>query len=569
MNRTNEIPSGNLKPEKPKPSQALLKQSNETIKMVTNQNIMPENEVLKSTNEVVMMTTNETINTPTPNVEAPSTPENGINLNVSNTQEVVTANVPDAPKSIEPIIPVQANVVIPATIQTTPPKIVQQTGQFVQVKPPTTTTGRVQSPNVKNFFIRKGIEKQPTAINQIVSSPTGPTFITTTTTSGTSSPQMGITQLPANKKIIIKSQQILVPASNAKQRQILQVTGHQGVPGTTLTIPINANVMESPATTSSSSSDLAGILDLPILFADNSDSTTVVDQTAQILNSSAAASTMLVNTSTDRNAQIGSPTNIFFSTTDGKLPNRPVVISAAKVNKPMQQTTIATTTTPTTSNKVIFINRNQIKQQIVGSQTMSGTHLVKGLPTLKLVPTSLATTTQSTPITLHGNQLAKLASGGKIDFSTLKLVKNASPTSVAVSGGMVKPLIINKAVTGPKGAIVIKSPMGGNVQTHQVLKGNVLNRNITVRKVMNVIPGMKQVTNAPIAISSVNSSIVSSPTSIVTSPTSIVTSPTSIVTSPTQSNVVNVSNTSPAASSSPATSTSPATKTTRKTRSSY
>lgn len=558
MNRTNEIPSGNLKPEKPKPSQALLKQSNETIKIVTNQNIMPANEVLKSTNEVVMVTTNETINTPTPIVEAPSTPENGINLNVSNTQEVVTANVPDAPKSIEPQIPVQANVVIPATIlQTTPPKMVQQTGQFVQVKPPTTTTGRVQSPNVKNFFIRKGIEKQPTAINQIVSSPTGPTFITTTSTSGTSSPQMGITQLPANKKIIIKSQQILVPASNAKQttRQILQVTGHQGVSGTTLTIPINANVMESPATTSSSSSDLAGILDLPILFADNSDSTTVVDQTAQILNSSAAASTMLVNTSTDRNAHIGSPTNIFFSTTDGKLPNRPVVISAAKVNKPMQQTTIATTTTPTTSNKVIFINRNQIKQQIVGSQTMSGTHIVKGLPTLKLVPTSLATTTQSTPITLHGNQLAKLASGGKIDFSTLKLVKNASPTTVAVSGGMVKPLIINKAVTGPKGAIVIKTPMGGNVQTHQVLKGNVLNRNITVRKVMNVIPGMKQVTNAPIAISSVNSSIV--------------TSSTSIVTSPTQSNVVNVSNTSPAASSSPATSTSPPTKTTRKTRSSY
>lgn len=526
--------------------------------MVTNQNIVPANEVPKLTNEVVMVTTNESTNSSTPNVEEPSIPENGINLNVSNTQAVVTANEPDAPKSIEPQMPVQANVVIPATLQTTPPKVAQQTGQFVQVKPPTTTTGRVQSPNVKNFFIRKGIEKQPTAISQIVSSPTGPTFITTTSTSGTSSPQMGITQLPANKKIIIKSQQILVPASNAKQttRQILQVTGHQGVPGATLTIPINANVMESPATTSSSSSDLAGILDLPILFADNSDSTTVVDQTAQILNSSSAASTMLVNTSTDRNAQIGSPTNIFFSTTDGKLPNRPVVISAAKVNKPMQQTTIATTTTPTTSNKVIFINRNQIKQQIVGSQTMSGTHIVKGLPTLKLVPTSLATTTQSTPITLQGNQLAKLASAGKIDFSTLKLLKNASPTSVSVSGGMVKPLIINKAVTGPKGAIVIKSPMGGNVQTHQVLKGNVLNRNITVRKVMNVIPGVKQVTNAPITISSVNPS------------------PTSIVTSPTQTNVVNVSNTSTAAttspvtSTSPATSTSPPTKTTRKTRSS-
>lgn len=518
----------------------MLKQSNDTVKVAATQNIVPANEVPKLANEVVTMTTNEPATVAATTSVVQSTPENSINPNASNAP-VVEATI-EQDKKTDVQLPLQTNVVIPASVQTTPPKIVQQSGQFFQVKPPTTTSGRVQSPNVKNFFIRKGIEKQAPAISQIAPSSTG-TFITATQTAP--SPQMAIAQLPANKKIIIKSQQILVPANQPKQqtRQILQVTSSpQGVSSSSVPMPINANIMES------SSSDLAGILDLPILFADNSDnsSAAMIDQTTQILNAS-GASTVLMNTLTDRNAQIGSPTNIFFSTTDGKLPNRPVVISAAKVNKPIQQTTLATTST---NNKVIFINRNQIKQQLIGSQTMagmSGTQLVKGLTNsiLKLVPTSLASSGQSTPITLHGNQIAKLSPGTKIDFSTLKLVKNAA--SASVSGGIVKPLVINKAMTAAKGSFVIKSPMGGNVQAHQVLKGNVLNRNITVRKVMNVIPGMKQVTSTSATISTVSST-----------PTTA----TVINSSPTPSNTLNVSNTSPAASAS-----SP--KTTRKTRSSY
>lgn len=504
----------------------MLKQSNESIKMAVTQNIAPANEqVPKLTNEIVAINANETETVATPSTPK-SVPENGTSLNVSNTQEVVTTTEAEKPAEMVPVLP-QTNVVSPPPpVQTTPPKIVSPSGQFVQVKPPTTTSGRVQSPNVKNFFIRKGIEKQAPAITPVVSSPTR-TFITT---HGASTPPMSLGQLPANKKIIIKSQQILVPANSVKQstRPVIQVAGQQSSPGSS--VSINTNVIES-----SSSSDLAGILDLPILFADNSDSAAQIEQTTQILNTS-GGQTLLVNTPTDRSAQITSPTNIFFSTTDGKLPNRPVVISAAK---PMQQTTLATTQT---SNKVIFINRSQIKQQIVGSQlpTMPGTQIVtKGLPTLKLVPTSLAAATQSTPIaTLQGNQITKLTPGTKIDFSTLKLVntvKNASPSG---SGGIVKPLIINKA--GAKNAIVIKSPMGGNVQAHQVLKGNVLNRNITVRKVMNMVPGVKPVTGT--------STTIAIPT---------------IGSPPNQTNTVNVSTTSPTAP----TTVSP--KTTRKTRSSY
>ncbi|XP_031629078.1 KAT8 regulatory NSL complex subunit 3-like [Contarinia nasturtii] len=508
--RANEIPS-----EKPKSSQALLKQSNENLKMNV-QNIVPTNEVPTIlNNEVVTVatssepSTNKTIAT-APNAIASPILDNGINLNVSNTQEVTTS---ENSQSTDVKISL-ASVVLPtSTVSTitpsTPPKVIQPTiqpvGQFVQVKPPTTTSGRVQSPNVKNFFIRKGIEKQPQ--NQIVTSSAG-TYITSAVTS----PQMSINPLPSNKKIIIKSQQIIVPAHNAKPNpsaQIIQVSGQSqalqtNLPTSHVSIPINANVLETSA---SSSGDLSGILDLPILFADNND-TPVIDQTAQILNtSSGSSSNILLNTSTDRTASMSSPQNIFITTADGKsvIPNRPLVITTAKVSKPTLQSTVATA--PST-NKVIFINRG-LKQQIVGSQSMPIG--VKGLQTLKLVPTSMGTSTQSTSITLQGNQITKLP-GNKINLSTLKLVKNPSN----VTGNIVKPLILNKAVSGANN-IVIKSPMGGNVKTHPaVIKANVLNRNITVKKVMNVIPGVKPISSPP-PISTITSSPVTI-SSVATSP---------------------------------------------------
>lgn len=487
-------------PEKPKPTQALLKQSNESIKMAV-QNIVPVSEMPILANEMVSNTTNlpEAVLQP---IVAPSpVTDNGASLNVSHTQEVITSEaikIPEVhvPQPIVTLAPVAAPTI-------SPPKIVQSAGQFVQVRPPTTTSGRVQSPNVKNFFIRKGIEKQ--SPGQIVASPTA-TFITTTPV--TSAPQLSMGQYPSNKKIIIKSQQIIVPANSTKANsKPIIMSGQQNI-STSSMIPINTSIMDS------SSNDLSKILDLPILFADNSEPSTVVDQTAQIINTSAGSTNILLNSLVDRTAQISSPSNIFFSSVDGKLPNRPVVISAAKVTKPLQQNTIATT--PTT-NKVIFINRNQIKQQIIGSQTVTGSPLVKGLSTLKLIPTSLSN--QSTPITLQGNQITKLSPGTKIDLSTLKLVKNASQT---ISGGIVKPLIINKAMPGAKNAIVIKSPMGTNVQTHQVIKGNVLNRNITVRKVMNVVT--KPITSSPVVVSTPTQPIITS-VSNVTSPVTPIESP--------------------------------------------
>lgn len=563
LNRTLENPSG--KPAKAKPAQALLTQSNESIKMGV-QNIIPVNEIPALVNEVVTVTTSETDNIPMANQTVSLITDNGSILNVSNTQEVTTSETENKTADVlisQPpiVLPTPAIPMIMTTTTTTttplpPPKILHaQNSQFVQVKPPTTTSARIQSPNVKNFFIRKGFEKQPPPPNQpIVSSPPPTaTFITTQATPS------AINQLSANKKIIIKSQQILVPANKQNAGQIIQMSSGQpvNVSGTSTPVTtINANVIESP-----SGGDLSGILDLPILFADNN-SDAAVQSGHQIIQTTASPS-ILFNTMNDRNAQIGSHaatniSNIFINATDGKLPNRPVVISAAKMTKPLQQhqhyqhqqqTTITTTATPT-SNKLIFINRNQIKQQIVSTPTSSGhTQIVKGLPTLKLMPTSLASSsTTSTPITLQGNQITKLSPGTKIDLSQLKFVKNTSP----MQGSIMKPLIINKAVTGTKNAILIKSPLGGNVQ------GNVLNRNITVRKVMNVVPNVKQVTHSPVTISNVLTSTSSPPSA---APKSI---PTAIITNVTP---INAPVPATAATTVPAPSPSPP-KTTRKTRNS-
>lgn len=550
LNRTNEIPSGDLKPQKPKPTQALLKQTNEIIKKAV-QNIVPVSEVPTLANEVVTVTTSESENVPAPSILAP-TPENGVSLNVSNTQEVTTTE-PEKPAET-PVS--QPNIVPSTSITTTPPKIVQSNAQFVQVKAPTTTSSRVQSPNVKNFFIRKGIEKHPPNQPQILSTPTG-TFIATSQSTPIS--QMSqVAQMSANKKIIIKSQQILVPASNLKQNpgqthQIMQVSGQSNISGTSTPIAINASVIES-----SSSSDLSGILDLPILFADNSEGAVQIAQSGQLLNTSGTSNIALLNSSGGRSTPIGSPANIFISSPDGKLPNRPVVISAAKITKPLQQSTVATT--PTT-NKVIFINRNQIKQQIVGSQAMAGSPMVKGLQTLKLMPTSLANTSSSTPITLQANQLTKLTPGTKIDLSQLKLLKNASPN---VQGGMMKPLILNKGMP-TKNAIVIKSSSGTNVvQAHPVIKGNVLNKNITVRKVMNVMPGVKQFTTTPIGSPVGTPTPTPTATPVATpaaSPITVSSAHSTPIKSPTKSTNVITSNITPVSSS-----TTP--KTTRKTRNS-
>lgn len=76
--------------------------------------------------------------------------------------------------------------------------------------------------------------------------------------------------------------------------------------------------------------------------------------------------------------------------------------------------------------------------------------------------------------------------------------------------------MINKSgvisTAGGRNAFIIKSPMTSTVSTvqqaHPIIKGNVIpNRNITVRKVMNVLPaGAKQIVTPTMIVSTAVSS---------------------------------------------------------------
>lgn len=456
------MPTGKFRPERPKPTSALLKQNNESLKMAI-QSILPPNDTppvnLMSTDDDVAFSTDATI-------------IDTADLDGGQTFEVITsAGTVDETASIPTAI---------TTTTTTPVKFVTSTSPFVQLKPPT-TTGRVQSPGVKNFFIRKGIDKK---------APTQSFYtVRAQTTAGESTSPIQTTT-PNDKKIIIKSQQIIRAAN----------------------VPANTSAFDA---TNTSATDLSDILDLPILFADNDGN--LQDQSA-IASSPTAGTSVQIETSDT----VSTPTtNILITSPDGKLPNRPVVISAANVSKLAKPSSPSAVTL-----KLIFsgdrlntlnnrderlenLNKSDIKNmpRLTTAQyrELQDRHNLKSMPPLKL-----ATTAQSTSTSLTGTgTFTKLAPGTKIDLSTLKIVK--SGPSPSTSGNIAFKTASVQHRDASKGTIVFKPANAtSGLQGHQVIKSGILNRNITVRKVVNLIPSPKPNNSAPV-VTSVAETVVTSP----------------------------------------------------------
>lgn len=460
------MPTGKFRPERPKPTSALLKQNNESLKMAI-QSILPPNDTppvnLMSTDDDVTFSTDATI-------------INTADLDGGQTFEVITSagTVDDTVTSIQNAI----------TSTSTPVKFVTSTSPFVQLKPPT-TTGRVQSPGVKNFFIRKGIDKK---------APTQSFYtVRAQTTAGEATSQQQSMSTPNDKKIIIKSQQIIRAAN------------------------VQANTFDGSTT---SATDLSDILDLPILFADN-------DGNLQDQSSIASSPGASVQIETSEAASTPT-TNILITSPDGKLPNRPVVISAANVSKLAKPSSPSAVTL-----KVIFSgdrlntlnNRDERLENFTKSdlkamprlttaqyRELQDRHNLKSMPPLKLATTAQSA---STSLTSTGT-FTKLAPGTKIDLSTLKFVKSgASPST---SGNIAFKTASVQHRDAPKGTIVLK-PAGSTsgLQGHQVIKSGILNRNITVRKVVNLIPSPKPNNPSPV-VTSVAETVATSPLKPTTAP---------------------------------------------------
>lgn len=433
-----EMPTGKFRPERPKPTSALLKQNNESLKMAI-QSILPPND----TPPVNLMSTDDDLAFPTD-----PTIINASDLEGAQTFEVITST-----GIVEDATDIQA-----AQTSTTPVKFVTSSSPFVQLKPPT-TTGRVQSPGVKNFFIRKGIDKK---------APTQ-SFYTVRAQPAVGDASSLQSSTPNDKKIIIKSQQIIKPGN----------------------VQTSSSSIDTITTTSAT--DLSDILDLPILFADNDGN--LQDQSA-ITSSPTAGASVHVDSS-DVTSTPTTTTNILITSPDGKLPNRPVVISAANVLKQTKPSSPSPVTlklifsgdrlnTLGRDDRLETLNKTDLKSmpplKLTSAQyrELQDRHNLKSLPPLKL-----ATTGQSATASLAGpGTFTKLAPGTKIDLSTLKIVK--SGTSPSTSGNIAFKTATVQHRDASKGTIVFKPSTG--LQSHQVLKSGILNRNITVRKVVNLMP---------------------------------------------------------------------------------
>lgn len=430
LNRSNEIPTGQLKPEKPKPAQAMLKHSNDSLKLLT-QSPVASTDVPAFIGELVT-------STPIASSDIVGNVENKTDSSIKS----VNVSSEDIRMSGTPVVapsPVPKPVInsLPTT-----PKPMQTSSPFVRLNPP--KSGHVQSPGVKNFFIRKGIEKQASnQLAQLAQSPAqqvqplqtlqaiqpiqSPIIIT----SPAIQPKVARHSIPPNKKIIIKSQQILVPATTVS-------------PDVTHLTPINTSASTSSLvignannTTANTSADLSGILDLPILFADN-DGSIIESSSSKAINvpsiankkiispntSASAASTILPMVSTTPITST-SATNILFSSADQpNLQNRSVVIGQAKSTKSPLPTTIVTSS----SNKVILINRNQMKPQIVTSSTGTPTTAVlKTMPTIKLLQTGIPQGQAQL-----ATNMTKVTPTTKIGFPSFKFVKNMTSSPAIV-----------------------------------------------------------------------------------------------------------------------------------------
>lgn len=527
LNRPNEMPTGKYKPERPKPTSALLKQSNETLKMaiqggvpsaeaelitaaLNESEITPITPVASIPTEPFILSTSNIQNTEIISAyEIVSTPESSLQTTFqpigTPTTTVVTA-MAASPNTVTPTM-VTAAVTQSASIVAAAGKLVQSKGQFVQLKPPT-STGLIQAPSVQNFFMRKGTEKsKPGQPFYTVRTQPIVTSNVTTTTPATAN------QIPSNKKIIVKSQQIISPGTSLSAANIKKLTSLPGQAITTI----------DPTTISA---DLTSILDLPIIFADNEGN--LQDQQA---NAAAIIATPIsqiqipttIETTAGTVVTSTTPNHIILTSNDGKIQNRQVVISAAN----MAKLTKPNNASSPPNNKLIFINRSQIKNSTTSiTATPPNMQTVKQMPPLKLVSSSSPIVSAS-PSSQQSTTFTKLAPGTKIDLSTLKIIKTSPNVSqpsiispkplvfnidtkgkkttttspVTLSAGNIittKPLFYNvdsvKTTPSPsKNTIVLKSaptktettinPMG-----HQVLKTGLLNRNITVRKVMNFVP---------------------------------------------------------------------------------
>lgn len=307
------------------------------------------------------------------------------------------------------------------------------------------------------------------------------------------------------------------------QPQQIQIQGQMGKVQTTLT----HSMPQSSAVTTVTRQDIqdlnTSILDLPILFADS-------DGNIESITTSEQATKETTTVYTTPSAPSTGNYIVIASTQAGGI--KPTLIQNHRpmmVNSISPSNSLTKVTTTSQNSKFVVINRSNLNQlKPAGGNTMTSRSITPIKYSKMVLPTSdIITSVAGKTIT----NTSTLAPGTKIDISSL--MKSGTVTTKGGAPGMVtttatgKPIIINesdksafknvikipssevpqlKATSTPSNSIVLKQGdlrTVGSVGAMPVLKGGILNRNITVRKI-NIIrqPTITAVTVAPATVTS-------------------------------------------------------------------
>lgn len=356
--------------------------------------------------------------------------------------------------------------------------------QFLQLKPSAGTPQKVYTLN----NIKSTVTKTQTQPTQIYTLKTSGNDVTT--------------QFRGNKMLTIKPAQSGATSFISNQNLNLSAIGQKKM--TLVKTITNTDLKSSPDLSSTN------IFDMPIVFADSDGN---IQESTQIPATSSHA-TPLVLSSKSQLTQVGRIENTF--TPINQVGNRSIVINNLLTNKNKQ-------------NKVVLINRNQIKEvpNILRKNIpqLKYTKVLVTSPSSKIgesttsIGTTAPTILNALPSKLINSTIIKPAS---TTTNTLSTTSSASSSSTSLTPQQkFQPIIINvdsdksntlkniikvgETQIKPTNTIFIKSGAGG-IKQFPMLKSGFLNRNLTVKKIVNIVPPVAKKLGSEVTVNSTKSS---------------------------------------------------------------
>lgn len=355
--------------------------------------------------------------------------------------------------------------------------------QFLQLKP---SIG-----NSQKVYTLKPATPTLKSISTTTSSPSSQVYTLKPTGAGNAT-----TQIRGNKMFTIK------PATSGTSQFISSnpnLTSSSFTLGGQKKITVMKTVTSAGTTKPPPDLSSTNIFDIPIVFADNDGN---IQETTQIPTSSTSSPAPLIITS---KAQIIRSNNTFTPIT--QVGNRSIVINNLLSNKNKTAVTVPSATPQ--NNKVVL----NVMRNVKGAPPPN--LLRKNIPQLKYTkvvvsnpskPGESTPTLTSTPTILNASA-PKIISSTIIKPVTTTAMSTSTPiTTSTLTGQKYQPIIINvdseKSNTlkniikvgdtqiKPANTILIKSTSG--IKQFPMLKQGFLNRNLTVKKIVNIMPPLKK-----------------------------------------------------------------------------